>query len=433
MKKNKQSSSWSRLDNAAKIFPSTSNKRDTKVFRFSCELNEPIERKILQMALEQTLDIFPVYRCVLKKGLFWYYLENSSIKPLVTKEHKQPCSSLYIHNKKSLLFDVTYYLNRINLEVYHAISDGTGAMHFLKTLIMHYLKLKHPVGLANLTALNDFDASITQRMDDSFKKYYSTGPKKLKSTTKLAYRIRSPKLSENRISIIEGVMPLDQLLKIAHQYETSLTVLLASIFLCAINEEIAVRDKKRPVVLVVPVNLRKYFSSESIRNFFGVISVGFNFEEYDGDFKKVISHIEKSFKDELTVEQLSLRMNSLSALENNMFARPVPLALKNIIMRTANRLAEKERTASLSNIGKISIPDELKPYIRLFDVFVSTNFLQICMCSFENNLTISFSSAFISTDIQKAFFRTLTNFGVPIEIISNQIKEEEGEVENEIL
>ncbi len=206
------------MDNAAKIFASTSNKRDTKVFRFACELNEPIDQKTMQLALEQTLDIFPVYRCALKKGLFWYYLENSSIKPLVTKEHKQPCSPLYIHNKKSLLFDVTYYLNRINLEVYHALSDGTGAMHFLKTLILHYLKLKHPVELANLTALNDFDASITQRMDDSFKKYYSSGPKKLKSTTKLAYRIRSPKLSENRISIIEGVMPLDQLLNFFNRF-----------------------------------------------------------------------------------------------------------------------------------------------------------------------------------------------------------------------
>lgn len=425
MKKNKQSNSWSRLDNAAKIFPSTSNKRDTKVFRFACELYEPVEQQILQVALEQTLDVFPVYRCVLKKGLFWYYLENSNIKPVVTKENKQPCSPLYIHNKKSLLFDVTYFRNRINLEVYHALSDGTGAMHFLKTLVFNYLKGKYPAQFANQTSLSDFDASITQRMDDSFKKYYSTGPKKLKDKTKLAYRIHSPKLSENRIGIIEGVMPLDKVLKLAHEQEVSLTVLLASIFLCSINEDMAVRDKKRPVVLVVPVNLRKYFSSASIRNFFGIISVGYDFSEYDGDLQKVMRHIGECFKKELTAEQLSLRMNSLSALENNIFARPIPLIVKDFIMRTANRLSEKERTASLSNIGKVDMPVELKPYIRLFDVFVSTNILQICMCSYENNLTISFSSAYIGTEIQKVFFRTLTNFGIPIEITTNLINEEE--------
>lgn len=422
---NKNNNSWSRLDNAAKIFPSTSNKRDTKVFRFSCELNEPVEQQTLQIALDKTLDIFPVYRCVLKKGLFWYYLENSNIKAIVNKERKQPCSPLYIHNKKTLLFEVSYYRNRINLEVYHALSDGTGAMHFLRTLVFHYLKLKHPKELSNLTSLIDFDASTKQKMDDSFKKYYSKeGQKKLKSKTQFAYRIKSPKLSENRISIIEGVMPLDKVLSVAHNYNASLTVLLSSIFLCSVNKEMSLKDKKKPVILVVPVNLRKYFPSTSIRNFFSVINVGYNFKDYDCELETVIKHISESFKNELTAEQLSLRMNSLAALEHNIFARPIPLPLKNIVLRLANRFSEKERTLSLSNIGKVDMPDELKQYIKLFDVFVSTNILQICMCSFKNNLTISFSSAYIDTDVQKNFFRTLSSFEIPIEITSNQIKAE---------
>lgn len=74
---------WERLDNAAKIFPSASDKDRTQVFRFSCELTEPVEKEVLQRAVDKTLEDFPLYRSVLKRGLFWYYLEESNLKPEV--------------------------------------------------------------------------------------------------------------------------------------------------------------------------------------------------------------------------------------------------------------------------------------------------------------------------------------------------------------
>lgn len=86
---------WSRLDNAAKIFPPTSTKRDTKVFRFVCELTEPVDSGILQSALEETIQEFPLYRSILKKGLFWYYLEESNLRPQVEKESLPACSPIY--------------------------------------------------------------------------------------------------------------------------------------------------------------------------------------------------------------------------------------------------------------------------------------------------------------------------------------------------
>ncbi len=176
----KKIASWSKLDNAAKIFPSTSNKRDTKVFRFACELYDQIDPTVLQQSLDQTIVDFPVYNSILKKGLFWYYFEASTIKPIVKEEEKPPCSPLYIHNKKNLLFEVTYYNKRINLEVYHALSDGTGALQFLRSLVYHYITKLHPEKFENKSSLIDYDASDTQKMDDSFKKYYSNGNKKLR-------------------------------------------------------------------------------------------------------------------------------------------------------------------------------------------------------------------------------------------------------------
>ena len=133
---------WRSLDNAAKIFPSASGGHDTNVFRFYCELNETVEHKYLQEALDKTIESFPIYRSVMKRGLFWYYLEDSTIKPVVEMENKYPCSKIYDKDVKKLLFRVTYYEKRINLEVYHVLTDGTGAEEFLKILVSNYLLIK---------------------------------------------------------------------------------------------------------------------------------------------------------------------------------------------------------------------------------------------------------------------------------------------------
>ena len=156
---------WTKLENAAKIFPSTTSKRDTKVFRFYCELNDTVDPKTLQLALNHTLAKFPFFRSVLKKGLFWYYFEDSHIDPFVHEDNKPPCSQIYNSNRKNLLFDVSYFGCRINLEVYHALTDGTGAMNFLKMLTSEYLACRYKLGAS---AVIDYDASEAQKRDDSF-------------------------------------------------------------------------------------------------------------------------------------------------------------------------------------------------------------------------------------------------------------------------
>ena len=134
---------WRRLDNAAKIFPSASNGHDTNVFRIYCELNELVEHKYLQDAVDKTIGQFPIFSSVMKKGFFWYYLEDSIIKPIVEKESQYPCSKIYDKDVKKLLFRVTYYKKRINLEVYHVLTDGTGAEEFLKAIVTNYILLKY--------------------------------------------------------------------------------------------------------------------------------------------------------------------------------------------------------------------------------------------------------------------------------------------------
>ncbi len=137
---------WRKLDNAALAFPAVTGKNDTRVFRFYCELKEEIKEENLQAALERTMEKYPLFRAVLRKGLFWFYLERRDIPAVVKKEAGAPCSGLYIPDKKTLLFRVSYYKNRINFEVFHALTDGTGAMHFLMELVKNYLQETHHPG-----------------------------------------------------------------------------------------------------------------------------------------------------------------------------------------------------------------------------------------------------------------------------------------------
>lgn len=423
MKTKPHNKQWSRLDNAAKVFPANSGKADTKVFRFSCELYEPVDSDTLEEALERTLPLFPHYQSVLRHGLFWHYFESSDLPIEITQENKRPCSPMYDGDTRRLLYDVTYYGNRINVEVYHALTDGTGALQFLRVLVFNYLILLYGEQWRNDPPKMDYDATYAQKLDDSFRKYYSGDKSNYKSKLIRAHKIKGQRVAEHQIKVIEGILSTKAALTKARELGTTVTVMLTAILMIAISQEMTVREKRRPVVLSVPVNLRKYFDSQTARNFFGVVNIGYNFNDRPGTFEDVVSEIDAALKRELEKEELQKRMNAMAALEHNLLARAVPLAIKDLAIKTAVRITELGVTGSLSNIGKVAMPDVFIPYIRLFDVFVSTDKLQICMCSYQDNMVISFTSAFVSADIQKRFFRELTAMGIEVTIVSNPIDE----------
>lgn len=419
----RSASGWRRLDNAAKIFPSATSKADTKVFRFSAELTESVDQYYLQDALDRTLEDFPTFRCVLKRGLFWYYLEEAGTSFLVQEEDAPPCSTMY-YDSRSPLFNVTFYRMRINLEVYHVLTDGAGALQFLKALTYHYLLLAHPELTGACSAL-DFDASVAQRMDDSFAKYY-TGKKNI--TAALAksrvpvYILKGAKTAEWRLKIIEGIVPADCVVVCAKRMGVTVTAFLTAVLICAIKEEMSKRDKGKSVVVSIPINLHKYFPSKTVRNFFSVVNIGYCFEGKSDALGDVAVSVRDSLAETLAGEYLQKRLDMLAELEQWMVARIVPLFIKNFVLKRFYKRSEKEYTTTLSNIGSVVMPDALRPFIRRIDIFNSTKDLQVCLCTYENILSISFTSRFLSNDIQRRFFRTLSEMDIPVEIVANRFE-----------
>lgn len=412
---------WTKLDTAAKLFPPTRTKRDTKVFRFACELFETVDYHVLELAIERTLPLFPSYRSVMKKGLFWYYLEDSSMEPCVKEEHRPPLSQVYNGNCENLLFEVTYYKCRINLEVFHVLSDGAGAIQFFRVLVGNYLIEKYERDNPELIQAIESDASIDQGGSDSFAKYYEKTSLLSKREKTSAYQLRGEYIPQQGLSVIEGFVSTTKLHQKAEECGASITQLLTATFIMAIGEQMGIQDMKKPVVITVPVNLRKFFPSESVRNFFQVINVTHDFGGGLTGFDEVLKQVISSFKEQLTLEKIRDRMNRYTTLEHVMVARLVPLALKNPVIRFGNWIAKREITASFSNVGKIAMPEPLEKYIYMIDVFDSTDRLQAVMSSFGDKFVTSFTSVYAATDIQMNYFRRLSNMGLKVTVTSNQM------------
>ncbi len=410
---------WSRLDNAAKIFPSNSSAKDPKVFRFFCQLREPVDPGALQAALDETVRQFPFYCSVMKRGLFWNYLEDSSLRPRVGPEDTPPCLALYYPDRKNLLFRVFYYGKRINLEIYHALTDGTGALQFLRTLVHHYLLERHPGGFSDPPPKLTDTAPQAQLWDDSFQKYYEKPPLPRPTLTRGAYHLRGERLPEDRLSVVEGYLSVEALLSCARAREATVTELLTAVLIRAVHTRMRLREEKRPVVITVPVNLRNYFPSQSARNFFTTINVGYNFSRQPDDLDGVVAHVHRSFREALTEDKLREHVNALCFLEHNIPIRLVPLMVKDRILRTAARLSDRQATASFSNVGRVTMPAEMEPYIHLFGAFTSPDKLQASVCSFGDRYVICFAGPFRGHEVERAFFRSLVEMGLDVEIAAN--------------
>ena len=398
-------SKWRKLDNAALAFPLVTGKDDTRVFRFYAELKEEVQEELLQEALDETMKIYPLFQAVLRKGVFWFYLEHRDIRAVVKKEKKPPCSRLYIPDKKSLLFEVSYYKNRINFEVYHALTDGTGAMHFLRQLVSLYVRKAHPeAGLPEI--LDGEEATGADQEEDSFSQYYSSKGSKKREPHPAAVKLKGEKVAHEDMHITELVLPVGEIHKKAKSQGVSITIYLAAALLWAIHEEVPVSRQKKPIALMIPVNLRNYFPSQSMTNFFGWIEVGYRFGE-ETVFPEVLESVKEQFAKELDKERLAASLNGFVGLEKNPLIRAVPLEIKRYFLMAGARLGSRSITAVYSNIGILRFPESYGPYLEKFGIFASTDALQLCSCSYGDQMVLGFTSKMPDDSIQRNFQQLL--------------------------
>ncbi len=420
---------WIRLDNASKLFPATANLRDTKVFRIAVELKEAVDPQILQEALDATMPRFPNFQVVLRRGVFWYYFEQSDLRCLVQPEREDLYEPLYIRGEKRLPFRVLYYGSRINAEIFHAVCDGVGAAAFIKALLGHYLLLAHPEALDAQDIQPLFERSPAgEKMDDSFQRYFRHNLKAMPDKAKAlkvrrvkAWRYKGSRLVRHRANLVEGTMPIQLLKEAAQRHKATLTVYLSAIYAKALWEERR-GSKPLPIVLSIPVNLRPLFSSRTERNFFTVVYLKLPepSQEEASRLDWWIQALAHGFKETIQAETLVSGLAGHLKLESNPLLRILPTGIKDYILRLAHVLSDRKFTSSISNIGSIDLPEAFQSFLRSCHVSIASRGLSLAAVSCAGVFSVSFISAFRENELPYRFFTSLVAEGVPIEITSNR-------------
>lgn len=420
---NSHTGKWYKLDNAAIIVPCSAHGFDTRVFRLVCELKEPVQPELLQQALDETVVEFPHFNSALRKGLFWYYLDGLDETARVHEDNEPPLAPLYFPGQRSLLYRVTWHGTRINLEMFHVLADGTGAFVFFRKMITRYLSLLHHVEVTD--AASDTSSS-SEKTTDAFAHYYQKmKSSQLKQMTSVkAYQLRGEKDFNQRNHLIEGIVSAKGVVDLAHQYHTTVGILLTSLYIASVIDGMTVRDRKTPVVISVPVNLRQFFPSETARNFFGVINISYSAMDYDGSLESIIEKVRQSFGDQLTPEKVAATMNSYTRLAGNYAVKVVPLFLKEPALTYFLSKAHSGVTATLSNLERIRMAPEIEDYIDHFAAFMTAPTTQVTIATYKDKLCIGSAAGFVNHDVMLRFYRRLTALGLSVELATNDYDEE---------
>ena len=421
---------WKKLDNAAKIFPSIAHAEDPEIFRLSCELAQEVDPDALTRALDCALEEFPAFTDTIRRGVFWSYLEPTGIRPVVEEEHTHPLSPLYTDDGGPL-FRVTYYRKRISLELFHALADGTGALVFFRNLVENYLAEAHP-GLYEKSMVETPDVTEREQEADGFTEHFKRGvgsPLNFeflgdRGKQKRVYHFAERKTPDLHQTVTEGWVSVSKIHAAAREVGATVTEYICAELILAIRETMAPAERRKSVAVAIPVNLRRYFDSDTMRNFFGIIQVTYDFSaEGEHNVARVAQSVKASFDAELTQENMEEKIASQVKMERHPVVRFCPLFLKDFIMRSLQSVSMKRRTIALSNVGRISMNEPFAGAIERFDVFNSSSSRQLCLCSFGDRMTLTFASVFAEHDVERAFFRRLAKVDGDIVVAANYLGE----------
>jgi len=417
--------SWIKLDNAAKIFPSTSSKSRTNLFRICFSLNEEVDPTLLQETLNEVIKRFKMFKQKLKSGLFWNYFEENKLYPLVVEESAYLLEPFDKYASRGYLFRITYYKNKIGIEMFHALTDGYGAMQFLKAIVYDYLVLKGNKINDEGKILFDLESTYEEK-EDSFQKIYKKQKKTDMSEVKGAH-IKGTKYSDNYIGVITGIIPKDNFKEVLKKYDCSYTQLLCGVVnYCASKHEYMLDNKKRPFQVFVPVDLRRKYTSKTLRNFSMVVktsiklSKSYSLEDY---IKMCKEQLIENLKD----ENLLPRVAGNVKMEKMFILRIVPLFIKQIAFKIGyNRMSTKAISFCISNLGEVDFPEDMKKYVKKVTFANGTSNeapINLGVTYYNNNIYLTLSCSIIERDIQREFFRVLSSLGLDISIENNDLEE----------
>jgi hypothetical protein len=416
--------SWRKLDNSAKIFPLQDSNKYSSVFRYSVVLKENIDKAVLEKAVEKALVRYKQFRVKMKNGFFWCYLEENTKKPIVKEEIYYPCKRVDAVYNNDYLFSVTYFERKINIEIFHSLTDGNGGLIFFKEIIYNYLDMKHKE-LANKEERKARKINLVT--EDSYVANYDKKSKK-GNGGKRAYLLKGKELKFNQVSVNHLIINDEDLKKQCTKYNLSTTQYLTSVLIWSVyNANVLKYEKhlknKKPIKVCVPVNLKKYYKSETMSNFFSYISIDAKMDTCIS-FEDITEFVRNEFEKKLTEKEILKTMSGNVKVGNNIFINYIPLFLKKIIIRSIYKEIQKYSSITYSNIGRIGILGKYQSYIDYFLFLIAPEPIEKIKCSsctYMDKIIFTFTSILNDNSIERFFLNFLKSQQVKVEVESNQI------------
>lgn len=417
---------WLPLDNAAKIYPASRRQNWSSLFRLSATLSEEVDVAVLQSALDVTARRFPSIAARLRKGVFWYYLQQLSQAPAVLPDNEFPLLPMGAKEMRRCALRVIVYGDRIALEIFHSLTDGNGALIFLKTLVAEYLHQKHGLTIpAEDGVLGRLEEPSPEEMEDSFQKYAGAVNASRRSSN--AWRPRGTPESDGFLNLTCFRLPSAAVVKKAHEYGVSVTTFLGAVMMMALQnlqeEHVPEQRRRRPVKVQLPVNLRRIFPSRTLRNFalYTTPEIDPRLGRYE--FPEICRAVRHRMGLEVEPKFMASMIATNVSSERIMSVKLMPLFVKNLVMKAAfNAVGERKSCLSLSNLGAVSVPREMEPYVKRMDFILgiqSTAHYNCGVISYGGTLNVNFIRDVREPGLEYHFHRALQELGLTAEVESN--------------
>ncbi len=417
---------WMRLDNAAKLYPAARRQNWSNVFRLSATLTEAVDTKILQDALDVTVRRFPSIAARLRKGVFWYYLEQLDRAPVISQERSYPLAGMSRKETRQCALRVIVYEKRIAVEIFHSLTDGTGAMIFLKTLLAEYLQQKYGLQIpAQQGVLGRLDQPAPEELEDSFLKY--AGRVSASRRENDAFHLRGTPEESGFLHLTCLQLPVKQALAKAHSYGVSLTTFLGAAMMMALQnmqQQRVLPGFRKHIRVLIPINLRRIFPSKSLRNFalYSIPEIDPRLGQYS--FEEICHVVHHRMGLDMDPKLMSSKIATNVVSEKLMAVKIMPLFVKNLVMKAVFRsVGERKSCLSMSNLGAVQVPQVMQRYIQRMDFILGVQSTAPYNCgilSWGDTLYINFIRNTRESDLEYHFYQVLRDQGLPVQVETNR-------------
>lgn len=423
--KQKQQLRWMRLDNAAKIYPAARRRDWNNVFRLSVTLTEEVDPEILQRALDRIIVRFPSIAVRLRISAFWYYLEQVEKAPRVMKEFSYPLTHMPFDDIKKCAFRVLYYRGRIAVEFFHAIADGNSGLIFLKTLAAEYLRLRYGAEIPCTDGVFDISEEVREEeLRDDFPKYAGQASAKRGEAT--AFQLDGTLEPDGYKNIVVGEFDSAQMVAKAHEYGVTLTELVAGVMIKSFLDIQAQRlpyKRRRPVKVLIPVNLRRMFPSVTLRNFVLYVTPGIDPALGDYTFEEILAELHSRMQIELSPKRMAARIKANVKMEQMLPLKILPLFIKNFGMKIVYAInGEKKSCITISNLGVVKVPESMREYVTRFGFTLGVQHTSPNNCSvisYGGKLYIAMIRSIKEPLLEQRFFTSFRKMGISVKVESN--------------